>query len=173
VLFLHNETVPVHSNLTVTFDVTDISNLNKEKAFISRMDGAAPEYFTTYKKGNLFSIRTRDLGKFQLMTDTVAPKIYRPSFAEGSTLDKSDSLSVRISDDLSGIKEYNGYLNDKWILMEYDFKTKSLTHHFNDAVYEEGKNELKVVVSDKMGNSTIFETHFFKTQKQSSVEKPN
>jgi hypothetical protein len=57
--------------------------------------------------------------------------------------------------------------------MEYDFKTKALTHYFSDAVYEEGKNELKVVVSDKMGNTTIFETHFFKTIKQASVEKPN
>lgn len=173
VLMLHDETVPVHNNLTVTFDVSDIPNLNREKTFISRMDGNKPEYFTTYKKGNLFSIRTKDLGKFLLMTDTVAPKIYRPNFSVGSSLDKADSLSIHISDELSGIKEYNGYLNGKWILMEYDYKTKSLTHYFGEAVYEEGKNELKVVVSDKMGNSTIFETHFFKTKKKSSVEKTN
>lgn len=173
VLFLHDETVPVHLNLTVTFDVSEIPNLNREKTFISRMDGNKPEYFTTYKKGNLFSIRTKDLGKFLLMTDTIAPKIYRPNFSEGGSLDKADSLSIHISDDLSGIKEYNGYLNGKWFLMDYDYKTKSLTHYFSEAVYEEGKNELKVVVSDKMGNSTIFETHFFKTKKQSSVEKTN
>lgn len=173
VLYLHDETVPVHKNLTVTFDVSGISNLNHEKTFISRMDGNKLEYFTTYKKGNLFSIRTKDLGKFLLMTDTIAPKIYRPNFSEGSSLDMSDTLSVHISDELSGIKEYNAYLNGKWILMDYDYKIKLLTHHFNDAVYEEGKNELKVVVSDKMGNSTIFETHFFKTKKQSSVEKTN
>lgn len=173
VLFLHDETVPVHNNLTVTFDVTDMGGLNKEKSFIARMDGNSAEYFTTYKKGNLFSIRTKDLGKFQIVTDTVAPKIYRPSFSDGDNLNKSDSLSVRINDDLSGIKEYNGFINGKWILMEYDFKTKSLTHYFSDAIYEEGANELKIVVSDKMGNSTIFETHFFKTLKQSSVEKPN
>lgn len=173
VLYLHDETVPVHKNLTVTFDVSDIPNLNREKTFISRLDGNKPEYFTTYKKGNLFSIRTKDLGKFLLLTDTIAPKIYRPNFAEGSSLDKADSLSIHISDELSGIKEYNAFLNGRWILMEYDYKTKSLTHYFSEAVYEEGKNELKVVVSDKMGNSTIFETHFFKTKKQSSVEKTN
>lgn len=173
VLLLHDETVPVHNNLTVTFDVSGIPNLNREKTFISRMDGNKPEYFTTYKKGNLFSIRTKDLGKFVLMTDTIAPKIYRPNFSEGANLDQSDSLSIHISDELSGIKEYNAYLNGKWALTDYDYKTKSLTHFFSEAVYEEGKNELKVVVSDKMGNSTIFETHFFKTKKQSSVEKTN
>jgi peptidase M23-like protein len=173
VLHLHDETVPVHNNITVTFDVSNIANLNREKTFISRMDGNEPEYFTTYKKGNLFSIRTRDLGKFLLMTDTIAPKIYGANFSEGNVLEKQDTLSIHISDELSGIKEYNAYLNGKWILMEYDYKVKTLTHHFSDAVYEEGKNELKVVVSDKMGNSTIFETHFFKTKNVTSVEKSN
>ncbi|KGO89514.1 M23 family metallopeptidase [Flavobacterium suncheonense] len=164
VLYLHDDTVPVHQNLTVTFDVSGIPNLNREKTFISRMDGSKKEFFTTTKKGNLFSARTKDLGKFFLEVDTIAPRIYRPNFAEGANLDKYDSISIHISDDLSGIKEYNAYLNGKWILMEYDYKTKTLVHFFNDAVYDAEKNELKVVVSDKMGNSAIFETHFFKTK---------
>lgn len=164
VLYLHDETVPVHQNITITFDVSGIPNLNREKTFISRMDGNKKEFFTTSKKGNLFSARTKDLGKFFLEVDTIAPKIYRPNFKEGANLDTYDSISLHISDDLSGIKEYNAYLNGKWILMEYDFKTKTLVHFFSDAVYDEEKNELKVVVSDKMGNSAIFETHFFKTK---------
>jgi len=164
VLYLHDETVPVHQNITITFDVSGIPDLNREKTFISRMDGNKKEFFTTSKKGNLFSARTKDLGKFFLEVDTVAPKIYRPNFKEGANLDSYDSISLHISDDLSGIKEYNAYLNGKWILMEYDFKTKTLVHFFSDGIYDEEKNELKVVVSDKMGNSAIFETHFFKTK---------
>ncbi|MGX7666871.1 M23 family metallopeptidase [Flavobacterium pedocola] len=173
VLYLHDETVPVHHNITVTFDVTNIPGILKEKTFISRMDGNKKEYFTTYKKGNLFSARTKDLGKFFLATDTIAPKIFKPNFKEGESLDKSDTLSVHIDDDFSGVKEYNAYLNGKWILMDYDYKTNLLVHHFSDALYEEGKNELKVVVSDKMGNSTTFETHFLKTKTIDPVEKDN
>lgn len=163
-LYLHDETVPVHQNIIITFDVSGIPDLNREKTFISRMDGNKKEFFTTSKKGNLFSARTKDLGKFFLEVDTVAPKIYRPNFKEGANLDTYDSISLHISDDLSGIKEYNAYLNGKWILMEYDFKTKTLVHFFSDGIYDKEKNELKVVVSDKMGNSAIFETHFFKTK---------
>ncbi|WP_313804614.1 M23 family metallopeptidase [Flavobacterium sp.] len=164
VLYLHDETVPVHKNITVTFDVSNMTGLNKEKAFISRKDGAKKEFFTTYKKDNLFSARTKDLGEFFIAIDTIAPKIYRPNFTEGDNLDEKDSISIHISDDFSGIKEYNAYLNGKWILMDYDYKTKRLVHFFSDAVFDDKKNELKVVVSDKMGNSTIFETHFFKTK---------
>jgi hypothetical protein len=45
-----------------------------------------------------------------------------------------------------------------WILFEYDNKT--ITHNFSDGVVAEGANDLKVVVTDNVGNSTIFETQF-------------
>ncbi len=70
-----------------------------------------------------------------------------------------------ISDEGSGIQSYNGYLNDEWILFEYDYKTKKLTHDFSDNVVKEGRNDLKLIVVDNVGNSTIFETHFFRSQK--------
>ena len=67
---------------------------------------------------------------------------------------------MTISDELSGIKTYNGYLNGKWILFEYESKLKRITHAFVDEFLNEGKNNLKVVVTDNVGNSTIFETQF-------------
>ncbi|MEO4004589.1 M23 family metallopeptidase [Flavobacterium sp. CAU 1735] len=173
ILDLHDDTVPAHNNITITFDVKGIPNLDYKRSFIGRMDGSKPEYFTTTKKGDLFSIRTKDLGKFMLMQDSVGPRIYKPNFATGSTIDKLDTISVHIQDDLSGIKEYNGYLNGKWILMKYDYKTKLLVHDLNDMIYDDGRNDLKIIVSDNIGNSTTFETHFFKTLKPTSLEKNN
>lgn len=173
VLDLHDDTVPAHNNITITFDVSGIPNLDQKKTFIARMDGAKAEYFTTTRKGNLFSIKTKDLGKFLLMTDTAGPRIYKPNFATGSTIDKLDTISVYIQDDLSGIKEYNGYLNGKWILMKYDYKTKLLVHDLSDMIYDEGRNDLKIIVSDNIGNSTTFETHFFRNLKTTPLEKNN
>jgi hypothetical protein len=43
---------------------------------------------------------------------------------------------------------------------EYDNKTRRITHNFSDGVVAEGANDLKVVVTDNVGNSTIFETQF-------------
>ena len=107
------------------------------------------------------------------MTDTAGPRIYKPNFATGSTIDKLDTISVYIQDDLSGIKEYNGYLNGKWILMKYDYKTKLLVHDLSDMIYDEGRNDLKIIVSDNIGNSTTFETHFFRNLKTTPLEKNN
>lgn len=173
VLDLHDDTVPAHNNITITFNVAGIPDLDYKRSFIGRMDGSKAEYFTTTKKGDLFSIRTKDLGKFMLMQDTVGPRIYKPNFATGSTIDKLDTISVYIQDDMSGIKEYNGYINGKWILMKYDYKTKLLVHDLKDLIYDEGRNDLKIIVSDNIGNSTTFETHFFKTLKPTTLEKNN
>ena len=84
---------------------------------------------------------------------------------EGKNLDNQKTLQVLISDGVSGIKSYNGYLNGKWILMEYESKAGLLTYDFSDGIAVEGENELKVVVVDNVGNSTTFETHFIRNQK--------
>ena len=50
------------------------------------------------------------------------------------------------------------------MLVEYDNKTRKLTHYFSDGIVAEGANELKVVVIDNVGNSSTFETRFFRSQ---------
>jgi C4-type Zn-finger protein len=47
---------------------------------------------------------------------------------------------------------------------EYDNKTRRITHNFSDGVVAEGANDLKVVVTDNVGNSTIFETQFLEVK---------
>jgi hypothetical protein len=72
---------------------------------------------------------------------------------------------MEIKDVSSGIATYNGFLNDKWILFDYDAKNNLLTHDFGDAVVLNGKNVLKLIVADNAGNSAIFEAHFYRNQK--------
>jgi hypothetical protein len=98
--------------------------------------------------------------------DTIAPKITIAKPIEGKWLSDQKTIQLTINDSLSGIKSYNGYLNGNWILFEYDNKTKKIIHNFNDGIVAEGANDLKVVVIDNVGNSTIFETHFFRSQKK-------
>lgn len=119
------------------------------------------DYNSTYRKGNSFSTRVRNLGRFKLAQDTIPPQIYNVNFIEGRDLSKQKTLSVYIADNLSGIDTYNAYLNGEWILMEYDYKTKKLVHTLSDNKYKEGRNDLKIIVTDNLQNSTTFETYFF------------
>ena len=164
-LFLHDETVAAHSNFSITFEDSISTDKESEKIFIASIDGNKIYYNTTKRKNTAFTTYTKYLGQYKLMKDTIAPKISIAKNFSEKWISTQKEIQLIVSDDLSGIKSYNGYLNNNWILLEYESKTKKLTHSFADGIVAEGKNELKVVVTDNVGNSTIFETHFFRSQK--------
>ncbi|MGQ7944974.1 M23 family metallopeptidase [Flavobacterium sp. WC2509] len=165
VLTVHDDTVPAHSNFTITMENSSYDASKKDKVFIGRVSGGGISYNATREKNNVYETKVKTLGQYKLAIDTIAPIIKISKPIEGKNLNNQKVLQVRISDGLSGIKSYNGYLNGKWILMEYDNKTSLLTYDFNDGISVEGKNELKVVVVDNVGNSATFETHFLRNQK--------
>jgi hypothetical protein len=165
-LFLHEDTVPAHTNFTISIEDKKLTELQREKAFIGTIGGKKVSYNFTYRKEGVFSTKVKTLGKYALVLDTIAPKISMTQPIEGKWISEQKTIQLRISDELSGIKTYNGYLNGNWILFEYDNKTKKLTHDFSDGIVAEGANDLKVTVTDNVGNSTIFETRFFRSQKK-------
>ena len=165
-LFLYDDTVPAHSNFTITIEDKKFTEAQREKLYIASINGKKLGYNTTYRKDNAFTTKVKTLGKYALVLDTVPPVISIAKPIEGKWLSDKKSLQFTISDGLSGIKSYNGYLNGNWILFEYDNKTKKITHNFSDGIVAEGANDLKLIVMDNMGNSTIFETRFFRSQKK-------
>ncbi len=161
-LTLADDSIAVQSNFTVSFEDTVSSEKDREKMFIASADGKKLSYNATTRKGNFFTTYTKNLGQFVLAKDTIAPTIAVLNFKEGKWLSRQNTLELTIRDNLSGIKTYNGWLNGQWILFEYDYKSRKITHYFNDNIFQDGRNDLKVVVSDNVGNSAIFETHFFR-----------
>ena len=165
-LFLHEDTVPCHTNFTISIEDAVSSAEDKKKMFIAAVNGSKLSYLYTKLQDNTFSCKTRTLGQFKLAKDTVAPKISISKPIQDKWITSQKSIILSISDDFSGIKTYNGYINDQWVLFEYESKLKRLTYVFDDSMLQEGKNNLKVVVTDNVGNSTIFETQFNRSQKK-------
>ena len=163
IVTLHDDSVPVHKNITLTFnDVVGLTEEQLSKTYIATLDGYKLDYNKTYRKGNSFSVKTKTLGKYKLAQDTTPPRIYNVNFVEGKKLTDQKTISVSVTDLHSDIDTYNGYLYGKWILMEYDYKTKKLIHNLDDKIYVEGRNDLKIVVTDNLQNSTTFESYFLK-----------
>lgn len=163
ILHLHDDSVPVHSNFTISMTDNTLSKELQEKTFIARLDGEQINYNSTFRKDSVFSAKVKTLGKYKLVTDTLVPKVSIAKPIEGKWVSQ-DAIQLQISDAGSGIKTYNGFLNGQWVLFEYDNKTRTITHYFNDDLLLNGANELKVIVTDAMGNSTTFETHFFRNR---------
>jgi murein DD-endopeptidase MepM/ murein hydrolase activator NlpD len=170
ILYLHNSRVPIHTAVTVSFDAGHLKPEVLKKTFIAGFTDKKITYNASYMEDGRLTAKVKVLGSFKLAQDTTPPKIFSPSFSEGKWLTKNQTFSMKISDDLSGIATIDAWLNGKWILMHYDYKTRVIFHNFSDGIVDEGRNELKVTVTDNVGNSTTFETHFFRTQNTASVE---
>ncbi len=161
-IYIHDDTVPVHSNFTITIKDTIYPEALKDKLYI----GKGTSYNGTLRKGDVFTAKAKILGTYGLVLDTIAPVIKITKPVEGKWISDQNKIEFTISDSLSGIKSYNGYLNGSWVLFEYENKNRKITHIFDDQYLTEGENFLKIEVVDNVGNSTIFETHFFRSQQK-------
>ncbi len=160
---IHNNRVPAHRNFTITFDTSKYSEEERKQLFIARLDKyLKPNYASTYKRGATFTTRTRNLGTYTLVKDSIAPKIRPKNFKHKQWLNNYRYLSLHISDDLSGVDTYTATLNGEWILMEYEPKTKTLTYNFDDRILDKKQCELKVIVKDNVGNSNSYDVSFFR-----------
>ena len=91
---------------------------------------------------------TRDFGKFTILEDTIPPKILPVR------VDKNE-LRFKISDERSGIDEIKCYVDDEWVLMNYDYKTQLIWSEKLD-FKEPFSGEVKLTVTDNQGNKNVY-----------------
>ncbi|QDW18685.1 M23 family metallopeptidase [Flavobacterium sp. KBS0721] len=161
-IYIHDDTVPVHSNFTITIKDTVYPESLRDKLYI----GKGTSYNGTIRKGDVFTAKAKILGQYGLVLDTIAPVIRIAKPVEGKWISDQKKIDFTISDAASGIKSYNGYLNGNWVLFEYENKARRITHTFDNELLLDGENVLKIEVIDNVGNSAIFETRFFRSQQK-------
>ncbi len=104
---------------------------------------------------------TRSLGQYALKIDSIAPVVKILNFKENDTITSSNTLKIKITDDMTGIDDYNVYLNDAWVLGKYDAKN-DLLYYEVDSHMKAGKNAVKVVVKDAVGNKTTKKVNVYR-----------
>ncbi|MGZ5242903.1 MAG: M23 family metallopeptidase [Bacteroidia bacterium] len=104
--------------------------------------------------------KTKTLGKFYVLADTTAPVIIPGNIkAAGSNLWKSAGIRFKISDNLSGIKSYNGYIDGQWVLFQYDAKS-ALIYYLFDEYCPPGQHTLEMEITDDKGNVRKWKANF-------------
>jgi hypothetical protein len=163
ILKFHEDIIPIHSNISITVDVSNYAEADRDKLYIGRLNyKGLPYYNSTTRNGDKLTAKTRTFGSYTVASDETPPTIKPVNFAEGKWISNQNYLQVKITDDLSGISSYRGTINGKFILMEYDYKKDVLTYNFNDNINLETENNFKLIVIDNVGNSATFEAKFFR-----------
>jgi len=153
---IQNKFTPVHDSYELWIKPDSAIGKYTDKAVIVSTDGAMAG--GTYEDGYI-KAEPRTFGDFFIKLDTVPPVIVALNIKPGARLSAAKRISFRIGDNLSGIKSYAGKIDGKWVLMEWDFKSKILGYSFN-ADIAPGKHIFELTVTDYKNNSRYFTAPF-------------
>jgi len=153
---IHNIMVPLQQGYSLAIKATNLPKHLQNKALIVSTKGGS--YGGVYQDGYVKTTAST-FGSFYIDVDTIAPSIRSLTLAANSDLSKVQKINFKISDNLAGIQSFNGYIDGKWVLMEYDYKRALLWHTFETGEAK-GKHHFKLVVKDWKDNERVFEANF-------------
>jgi len=157
---LHNTPVPLHNQAQLSIFIDSIFEpVNTEQLGIVRFSGQNRRRSWiggTYRDGWI-DAEISELGAYAVACDTTPP-IIKP--VEQNMWRSKKRISIRITDNLSGISTFRGDINGKYALFEYDGKNSLITYDFDDERLHPGYHRLKLTVTDGCGNKSVFEHAF-------------
>ncbi len=161
------ETIPLAENIDLTFK---ISENESDKIGIYRLSGKGVWRWLQYRRTDYtISAESRFMGQFAIIKDTEPPQVKKINPSDGKTISNSyPRISSIISDNLSGIENHENikvYLDDRWLIPEYDPELE-LLKTYPEKRLKDGRHELKIIVSDRVGNSRTVNSHFFVNTKK-------
>ena len=144
---IHNTSEPLFDSIYISLKpLEDITN--KSKTFLYSANKYKPVFEGGEWKGDKIELKTRNLGKFTFVEDTIKPSIKLIS-AYGN------SIRFNIADNMSGIDSFKATLNGYWVLMNYDNKRRLIwSERLDKTVPLKGRFVLEVM--DNSGNVNNF-----------------
>ena len=163
VLHLDKDTIPLLKPITIKF------NLNRyNDSIIDKLYVANGNTFVSNKlKEKKIIAKTSVLGDFHIKIDTKAPELKILNLKENQWASKIKKIKIKVSDYDSGIKKYDAWINNRWILLEFNPSTGILSYDFNDNIINDSvRNDLLVKIEDNCGNISELSRTFFRKPKR-------
>ncbi|WP_419801064.1 M23 family metallopeptidase [Mucilaginibacter sp.] len=155
---IHNRFTPLHDNVDLWIKPDVPLGIYADKALIINTGhGSLGGFF----KDGYVKTKIKSFGDYYIALDTIAPVIVPVNISEGKNMAAVNHISFRISDNLSGIKTYDAYIDGQWVLLEHDYKNR-LFRYFFDEHCPAGKHQLEVVVTDQKENTKRLTLNFYR-----------
>ncbi|WP_083252046.1 M23 family metallopeptidase [Pedobacter steynii] len=155
---IHNNLTPLHTGFEIWIKADSSLSKYKEKALIVNTGRSSQG---GYFENGYVKAKPRNFGAFFIAIDTLPPTLTPINISDGKNMAGISKMSFKLRDNLSGVKSFNGFVDGKWILMEFDTKSASLWHTFDDRTAP-GKHTLEVIVTDMKDNNRNYSITFYK-----------
>jgi hypothetical protein len=163
---IHNGYTPLHKNINISLRMENLPETLSEKAFVAQIEknGNGKEEKIIFCggaiEGDFITAQTRSFGIYTVLVDTIAPTI-QPVKYNGTPIHPDSQLKFLITDELSGIQSFNGFIDNEWALFEYDAKNDLLFYAMDkEKLQKNKKHELELFVIDNKGNIATYYSTF-------------
>lgn len=154
-LKVHKPMWPIKKSFTLNFNPENTS-FSKYSYIAYALSPKKFIYNNTKKEDGWLSTKTNKLGTYVIKQDSIAPSVRPKNFKNNQNIKNYKFLSLEIKDLETGVKSYTASINGRWILMEYEPKTNTITHHIGTRTLLQKDNELVVEVEDMVGNKKTY-----------------
>ncbi|HZM12972.1 MAG TPA: hypothetical protein VFB86_02225, partial [Bacteroidales bacterium] len=158
---VHDETVAVHDKYRLSIRPDTVLAGMEGKMCLAMLNTKGnPSYVGGDLRYGYVSADVNKLGDYVVTVDTLPPSI-KPSFASGANLTGKQLFTVTITDEFSGIKSYDTWIDGGWVLAEYDAKNNLLIYRPETPVLKENTlHQMELTVTDNRGNRSIMKSEF-------------
>ncbi len=160
---LNSSLIPVHKNIYYAIKPKPLQKELINKALLVTIDETGNYYpLESSYTGDFIAGKCKCFGKFAIAVDTISPEIKLEKKLPNNNYTKQNKISFIITDNLSGIGNWNANIDKKNIIFEYDAKHKKLFYIFDDRIIYNKNHTLQITVSDKKNNKKSLNLIFFK-----------
>jgi hypothetical protein len=162
VFHIHNTHTPLHTPVTIEIVADSLPLRLRDKALIVQVGekGRIAAIGGKFANGAV-TASSLTFGNFAIATDTIPPRIVPVNIKNGSNMREQQNIRIKMTDNLSGIATYNGWIDGHWALFEYDAKRSLLIYDFDNAkLTKNAKHNLLLKVTDAKGNEAQYEATF-------------
>jgi hypothetical protein len=159
---IHNLYTPLHKPYSLSIRPSRIPPGKESKMIIVQLTGDLKRKASTgiWADGHL-TAEVQSFGKYYIGIDTISPSINVNGLVSGADLSEKKVLKITIADELSGIKSYEGIIDGKWALFEYDQKNDLIIYRFDENRITRGaKHNLSLTVIDNVDNKSRYNCDF-------------
>lgn len=159
---IHNEQTALQSAINISISLKKQVK-NADKVYVSNVfNGRAWYALSTHREANIYTASTRSFGDYALAIDTIAPTIRSLDLTPNKRISGYKNLRFDISDENSGIKDYRGEIDGKWVMFEQTRPNSMPTYTFDASrITKNAKHHIVFIATDLCGNESRYECDFY------------
>lgn len=162
--YIMSKNIPIHNAFCLRIKPCGIADSLLQHAVIVNISDKKGKSMVGGKwDGEYVSAECKYLGAFAVALDTIKPVI---KFLKVT----ANTIEFKATDNLTGLRSFNCFIDDKWVPMEYEHKKNMLYYNF-DEVFELSpfykakggiKHSIRLIVTDIANNSTTYSSAFIR-----------